>query len=69
MIYIKILKITVNDRHNFIHKVYVYLSNKTLMVSEKINEDLINREIAEYVDYVLNKDPITKAIFERLSKL
>lgn len=39
------------------------------MVSEKINEDPMNREIEEYVDYVLNKDPITKAIFERLSKL
>ena len=26
-------------------------------------------EINKYVDYILNKDPITKIVFERLSKL
>ncbi len=26
-------------------------------------------EINKYVDYIINKDPITKIVFERLSKL
>ena len=29
----------------------------------------MNKEIDEYVNYILNEDPMAKAIFERLSKL
>ena len=31
--------------------------------------NISKEEIDKYVDYILNKDPMTKIVFERLSKL